>query len=107
MGGKRTKNNSYHFKIINNTNPDEPIIKYYKTAEEICNEFKCCKRTLYTFIKKPTIKSKYFQNLIIEKVREPIQILIYNPRIINSTNNIANELTNTETQNIQENINST
>ncbi len=88
MEVKRTKNKCYNFKLIDNSTPENSTIKLYRTAQDICDFYKCCKRTLYKKIKNPKIKSKYFDNVEIIKVKIPIKVLVENPNLNNIINSI-------------------
>ena len=74
--------NNYHYKIIiYDKNNNIVKINYYKTAQEICNLYNCSRTIIYNKIKNPTIKSRKLIDMIIEKIAEPINITIPNPRI--------------------------
>ncbi len=84
----RTKNQCYHFKLIDYTNPEKPITKLYRTIQDVCDYYKCYQRSIYYKIRNPNSKSKYFKNVEIFKVKIPIQILVKNPDLDNIINSL-------------------
>jgi hypothetical protein len=79
----------YHFKIYKYDNNNNIInIKYFISAKQICETYNCSRYSIYNKINNPNTKSRTFINMTIEKIKEPMHILIENPRITElSTNN--------------------
>jgi len=83
-------NNAYHFKLHKYDIDNNLInIKYYKTAKEICNEYICCRNTIYEYLKHPEKPHYKLGNIKLERIHEPMHILVKNPRIVEIQQNIS------------------
>lgn len=99
---KSSNYNCFHFKIT--TFDDKKNIintQFYRTANEICNKYGCTRRIIYLQMQNNDRQSKYFKNVLIERIQVPINISIPNPEFNNC--NYINNNNNTNTENIQEN----
>jgi hypothetical protein len=85
MGRKNTNNQSfYHFKATYFS--DEGDItgsEYFLTAFDLCDKYKCCRKTIYDKVRDPLRLGRYgqFSNVIIQKVKEPVFVRVANPRL--------------------------
>lgn len=91
--------NCFHFKIT--TFDDKKNIvdtHYYRTANEICNKYGCTRRVIYLQMQDNNRQSKYFKNVLIERIHIPLKIEIINPKF-NDCNYINNTTKNTPENN--------
>jgi hypothetical protein len=73
---------NYHFRTYKlDENNDKIDETYYISCKIICELYKCSRFTVYYKINNPTVKSRTFPDIFIEKIREPFKISINNPRI--------------------------
>ena len=66
----------YHYSVTDNTDVDKPILKKYKTMEDIGKDFGVSKRLLYYKIKNGANYTGKFKHLEIKKIKEPAYKLI-------------------------------
>ena len=82
---RRTANQSfYHFKaVFVDDNAEIEKVKYYLTAFDVCQDFNCCRKTIYDKVRDPLRLGRYgqFANVIIQKVKEPVYVRCPNPHL--------------------------